>query len=95
MDWWPAGRNVIGWSAWYTSDGLDNWGWYGLTAHNYVFQKPGYTQYDRPMIPRGLQGDFVYRHMKESSVNLLMLDGHVESRRKGEFRVRDICTNFK
>jgi prepilin-type N-terminal cleavage/methylation domain-containing protein/prepilin-type processing-associated H-X9-DG protein len=34
-----------------------------------------------------------FRHMKNTTANLLFADGHVESRKVGEVTVRDICMN--
>jgi prepilin-type N-terminal cleavage/methylation domain-containing protein len=35
-----------------------------------------------------------FRHLNNTTLNALCLDGHVESRRVGEFMVLDICTNY-
>jgi prepilin-type N-terminal cleavage/methylation domain-containing protein len=35
-----------------------------------------------------------FRHLGNTTLNALCLDGHVESRLKGQFMVTDICTNY-
>lgn len=35
-----------------------------------------------------------FRHLENTTLNALCLDGHVESRREGSFMVNDICINY-
>jgi prepilin-type N-terminal cleavage/methylation domain-containing protein len=44
--------------------------------------------------PDGWQSQVRFRHLNNSTAAALCLDGHVETRRVGEFTVKDICTNY-
>ena len=44
--------------------------------------------------PDGFQSQIRFRHLHNTTLAALCLDGHVETRRAGEFMVKDICTNY-
>jgi hypothetical protein len=44
--------------------------------------------------PDGWQCQIRFRHLNNTSLAALCVDGHVETRRVGSFMVRDICTNY-
>ena len=44
--------------------------------------------------PDGWSSHVRFRHLNNSTAAALCLDGHVETRRVGEFSVKDICTNY-
>jgi prepilin-type N-terminal cleavage/methylation domain-containing protein len=44
--------------------------------------------------PDGWQCQIRFRHMNNSTLAALCLDGHVETRKVGTFMVKDICTNY-
>jgi prepilin-type N-terminal cleavage/methylation domain-containing protein/prepilin-type processing-associated H-X9-DG protein len=38
---------------------------------------------------------FRFRHMNNTTLNALFVDGHVESRKVGEVKLKEVCTNYK
>ena len=44
--------------------------------------------------PDGWTNELRFRHIRNTMLNALCLDGHVESRRVGEAMVTDFCTNY-
>jgi prepilin-type processing-associated H-X9-DG protein len=54
---------------------------------------------DKIIRQTGQQGQVDWRHMQRTAANVLMLDGHVESRKfdpakkTGDLTVKDFCTN--
>jgi len=44
--------------------------------------------------PDGWATHLRFRHMKNTQMNALCLDGHVESRKVGEAMLLDFCTNY-
>jgi len=54
--------------------------------------KAGQTKYNRDAIVGSPYGPYMrFRHMKNTTTNLLFADGHVEARKLGEVKDRDIC----
>jgi prepilin-type N-terminal cleavage/methylation domain-containing protein len=51
-------------------------------------------EYDGPPSPFMWQTHMRFRHMTNTELNALCLDGHVETRKVGEFMVLDVCTNY-
>lgn len=50
--------------------------------------------FDNAVVGDAWKGPYMrFRHMKNTSANLLFADGHVEARKVGEVTVRDICMN--
>jgi len=45
--------------------------------------------------PDGWLTHIRFRHMTNTTLAALCLDGHVETRKVGEFKVKDYCTNYK
>jgi prepilin-type N-terminal cleavage/methylation domain-containing protein len=45
--------------------------------------------------PDGWSCQIRFRHLNNTTLAALCLDGHVETRRAGTFMVKDICTNYK
>lgn len=43
--------------------------------------------------PDGWNSHLRFRHLKNSALAALCIDGHVETRRIGEFLLKDVCTN--
>ena len=76
---------------------LDGWRW----SWGHMYADPpadgNYSRWNQP-IETGLNRDdgwwvcsMRFRHMKQTTTPVAFFDGHVESRRKGEVKVKEIC----
>ena len=78
------------------SDSLD--GWRFTYEHFYVRGQSAYgspIDYNKPVETADAQGNMKFRHMNNRTLNLLFLDGHVESRPRGGVLRRDIAVNYR
>jgi len=46
-------------------------------------------------LPDGWLSHMRFRHMNNTTLAALCLDGHIETRKVGEFKIKDYCTNYK
>ena len=115
--WWDAAQGWGGasgrrcWAAWYTSDGTDNSGWHNINnrfvsignvnTNNYRDRTVISLNKDEPGLTANTQGGIRFRHMKNTTANILYLDGHVASHKynaatgRTTMSIRELGTNFK
>jgi prepilin-type processing-associated H-X9-DG protein len=115
--WWDAAQGWGGsggrrcWAAWYTSDGTDNSGWHNINNRFVSIGNVNTTLYkdrevislnkDEPGLTANTQGGIRFRHMKNTTANILYLDGHVASHKynaatgRTTMSIRELGSNFK
>jgi prepilin-type N-terminal cleavage/methylation domain-containing protein/prepilin-type processing-associated H-X9-DG protein len=113
--WWDATQHT-GWAgsqtgpncAWYTADSTDNGSWYNGTSY-FMLNAPG-VDYNRTVISgnkdvswgiHDAQGGIRFRHNRNTTANILYLDGHVGQHtwspqtKKTSMPLTELCVNFK
>jgi hypothetical protein len=69
-------------------------------SQNASLCKIAQTKFNRDLLhafasPDGWSCQIRFRHMNNTRLAALCLDGHVETRHVGEFMLKDICTNYR
>jgi prepilin-type N-terminal cleavage/methylation domain-containing protein/prepilin-type processing-associated H-X9-DG protein len=108
---WGGATGRRPWASWYSADGADANGWHSASNRfvRYSNVSPTYNA-ERSVIvenrdDRGLSGDGLggvrFRHMQNTSCNVLYLDGHVSSHKYNKltgrttFTIGELGTSFK
>jgi type II secretory pathway pseudopilin PulG len=71
-------------------------GWLGRGSNGKVLQKKYNIDLRQAFtLPDGWLTHMRFRHMTNTTLAALCLDGHTETRKVGEFKVKDYCTNYR
>lgn len=72
------------------------WGTQGLDTTPSLANPTGWYDYNTPIgYVKDAPGGVDFRHLSGTSTNVLMLDGHVESKKVGELKINDFCFSWR